>query len=72
MRCSHRANVAAFTSDSRDPHMAETTFEHRAWGLLSSEHETQPRHTLSPRNRHTQTAPYSVIEGLIGRKELFT
>jgi hypothetical protein len=71
MRCSHWPNVAPFTSDSRDPHMSETTFELRAKGLLSSEHETQPRHTLPPTNKYTQTTLYSMIEGLIGRKDLF-
>ena len=71
MRCSHWANVAAFTSDSRDPHMAETTFPVRAQGLFPSEHETQPRRTLLPTNKHTQTTPFSMIEGFFGWKHLF-
>jgi len=71
MRLSHWANVAAFTSDSRDPKMAETTFEYRAQGLFPSEHETQPRHTLLQKNKHTQATLNSMIEGFLGRKDLF-
>jgi len=51
--------------------MAETTFPVRAQGLFPSEHETQPRRTLLPTNKHTQTTPFSMIEGFFGWKYLF-
>ena len=71
MRLSHWANVAAFTSDSRDPKMAETTFPARAQGLFPSEHETPLRHTLPSKNEHIRTTLNSMIEGFFGQKDLF-